>query len=86
MLAEKLKELLAALDKPRNEINEMRAAAMACEIQTLIEEAKDVPVEVFAVFAPEVRCAALSIVLGIILSALVGNEDALAKVSKALVK
>lgn len=70
MIAEKLKAIIDSLDKPKREINELRFAAAIAELAALINEADELPGEVFELLPLDARKGAMQIVLGIFMQTL----------------
>lgn len=68
-----LRDLLAAMDKPRSEVNVTILTAKLMEIAGHIQEMQSVPSEFFDAMPPEMRAAAANICLGVLASTLEGK-------------
>lgn len=69
-ITENFAELLKAADAPKGEVAQTRFVAMIIELVADIEEAKDVPVEVFAAMPAELRAVSAALLLGVMASTL----------------
>jgi cytidylate kinase len=70
LLEEKVKELMAAMHRPKREISQLALIAKVTELAALAESASDVEPAVFAQFPAEIRAAGFSLMLSIIAATL----------------